>query len=526
MRNNDRLQSSNSSQQGSDIPWAKKVFDIQSGLKATLKGLNIDADVDPYLNNIVEKLQFNNEQSMLWTNLHIGRASAACVGAFAVLLESINQSRGGRRSKSINVDIRHAELITSSLFFSSINGSGYLKRTLRPSTYWLHRKMGVMKGLAFCRVNKTADGRWLHTHGGFNADPLQSVLQSTARKKSITKQVAKHNGFELEQAIADAGGIAAVHRTPQEWAEHPHGKQLMNVPVIELTKIADGAPQAFSYQAEGKPLAGINILDMTRVLAGPASTRLLSGYGADVLKVTGPHLPYIEFFSQLENSGKRSASLDLRDKQQFEKFNQLTSNSDVFVSSYQPGALEKLACGPEDLARKNPRGMVYVSISCYGSGPWEQRGGFETLAQAATGYADVHSQILDSEAPSFLPMSAPNDYLTAYKAAIGALAGLRARAIHGGSYHVKVSLAQTAMWTMAFGTRALPEKTQSFWDKFKPALLSTGPSTILVSNYLETIPSHFGDIRSFSSPIQFEGTNVVRQYPYPSVPFGTHAAEW
>ena len=84
-----------------------------------------------------------------------------------------------------------------------------------------------------------------------------------------------------------------------------------------------------------------------------------------------------------------------------------------------------------------------MSVDCYGhEGPWASRAGWEQLAQTATGMAHEHA---GTDAASIVP-AAVLDYTTGHLAALGTLVALARRAREGGSWHVRVSLARTAMW--------------------------------------------------------------------------------
>jgi crotonobetainyl-CoA:carnitine CoA-transferase CaiB-like acyl-CoA transferase len=48
-------------------------------------------------------------------------------------------------------------------------------------------------------------------------------------------------------------------------------------------------------------LAGVKVLEMCRVIAGPSIARILTEYGADVLKITSPYLSDVPWF-QVEGS--------------------------------------------------------------------------------------------------------------------------------------------------------------------------------------------------------------------------------
>ena len=96
----------------------------------------------------------------------------------------------------------------------------------------------------------------------------------------------------------------------------------------------------------------------------------------------------------------------------------------------------------EDVAKRRP-GIVYVSISAFShTGPWRNRRGFDSVVQAVSGIADEHTR---DGRPRFAPAN-PLDYTAGYLAAFGTMVALGRRAREGGSYHVRVSLAQAGRW--------------------------------------------------------------------------------
>src|SRR5262249_13358013 len=103
--------------------------------------------------------------------------------------------------------------------------------------------------------------------------------------------------------------------------------------------------------------------------------------------------------------------------------------------------LQARGLGPEDVAKLRP-GIVYVSLCAFShAGPWAGRRGFDSVVQNVSGIALENGK-------DGLPRATPNplDYATGYLAAFGALVGLTRRATEGGSYLVRVSLAQTGRW--------------------------------------------------------------------------------
>jgi crotonobetainyl-CoA:carnitine CoA-transferase CaiB-like acyl-CoA transferase len=210
--------------------------------------------------------------------------------------------------------------------------------------------------------------------------------------------------------------------------------------MIEIRRIGDAPAQSFSDAS--RPLSGVRVLDLTRVLAGPTGSRALAEHGADVLKVTSPHLVdsgLMEFDTGL---GKLSTHLDLRQPGDAGKLRELARSADVFCQSYRPGALADYGFGPESIASIRP-GVIYATLSAWGhGGVWGNRRGYDSVVQAATGMAYV-SRGLDR--PKFLPVAAI-DYLSGYSMALGVFAALMRRAVEGGSWLVRVSLARTGQW--------------------------------------------------------------------------------
>lgn len=179
--------------------------------------------------------------------------------------------------------------------------------------------------------------------------------------------------------------------------------------------------------------------------------RTLAEQGADVLHVSSPHLPTILLFEIDTGHGKRQASLELDEPEQLTTLLGLVRQCDVFSQGFQTGSLDRRGLGPEELATLRP-GIVYVSVNAYGHhGPWSERPGWEQLAQAATGVTCQQA----APVPQIAPV-AMSDYTTGYLGALGVLLALQRRATEGGSWHVQVSLARTAMWFQELGADLEP----------------------------------------------------------------------
>jgi crotonobetainyl-CoA:carnitine CoA-transferase CaiB-like acyl-CoA transferase len=146
------------------------------------------------------------------------------------------------------------------------------------------------------------------------------------------------------------------------------------------------------------PLAGITVLDVSTILAGPLACQILGDYGADVIKVEHPqrgdgmrgHGPSRDgtpiWWSEVSRN-KRHIGLYLGDPEGAEVFLEMTKRADVVVESFRPGTLERWGVGWEQLHAANP-GLILTRITGWGQvGPYADRPGFGTLAEAMSGFA-------------------------------------------------------------------------------------------------------------------------------------------
>jgi crotonobetainyl-CoA:carnitine CoA-transferase CaiB-like acyl-CoA transferase len=148
-----------------------------------------------------------------------------------------------------------------------------------------------------------------------------------------------------------------------------------------------------------------------------------------------------------------SAHLDLRQPQDLETLRGLVREADVFSQGYRPGTLGNRGLSPEELCRLRP-GLVYVSLCAFShQGPWASRRGFDTVVQTVSGITTRQAEVFpgaEAGQPEFYPVSAI-DYLTGYLMAFGAMTALSRRAREGGSWLVRISLAQTGHWLIGRG---------------------------------------------------------------------------
>lgn len=384
----------------------------------------------------LSQVVFTGADPVLPTRFRVGEAAAGAIGAVASAAAGLWQKRGGK-SQNIKVNVRHAA--------ASLTGFRHLRLDGRP----FPAAQGDVPTMAIYRCK---DGRWIHLHGALPhlRDGTLKILACENDRVAIAAAVKQWNSGELEDTLAQASQCGAILRTAQEWAAHDQGKSVSQEPLVAIERIGDAPPVPLPLA--DRPLSGVRVLDLTRILAGPTCARSLAEHGSEVLHISSPHLPSIPIFIPDTGHGKRAAFLHLPDPMDAEALRGLLATADVFSQGYRRGDMERLGFGPNVVAKLRP-GIIYVSINCYGhTGPWANRPGWEQLAQSCTGVALEHSgkTIDDALEPEVIP-AAPSDYCTGYLAALGVIAALQRRAEEGGSWHVKASLARTAMWFQSFG---------------------------------------------------------------------------
>ncbi len=371
---------------------------------------------------------------ILPTSFRIGESSAAALAAVGLAVSDLWESRTGRRQE-VSVDTRQAA--------ASLRSGKYMHLDSAAVSTERNAVMGVYPA---------KNGRWSYLHCNFpnHRAAALSVLGVPEDREAVTKAVAGWDALELEEAIIAAKGAGGMVRTMEEWAQHPQAAAIASLPLLEIVRIGDSPPEKLP---EGdRPLSGIRVLDLTRVLAGPTCARTLAEHGAEVMKITGAHLPNLGYQEYDTGHGKLSAHLDLREQKDLETLRGLVRESDVFSQGYRPGTLGTRGLSPEELAQLRP-GIVYVSLSAFGHvGPWASRRGFDTVVQTVSGITSRQGDLFPGSepGPQFYPVSAI-DYLTGYLMAFGALVALERRTQEGGSWLVRISLAQVGRWLVGHG---------------------------------------------------------------------------
>ncbi|MGA8481744.1 MAG: CoA transferase [Chthoniobacterales bacterium] len=281
----------------------------------------------------------------------------------------------------------------------------------------------------------------LHMNAPHHRDAALAVLNAEADEEAIARKVADWEGSDLETAVVNAGGCAAAIRSVAEWKAHPQGQAVGTEPLLHNRTMQYGSRNDWTGSRH-RPLEGLKVLDLTRVLAGPVATRLLAGFGAEVLRIDPPW--WDEPVVVLEVAlGKRCARLDLRQPADRELFKRLLSEADVLVHGYRPDALARLGFDA-DHRRKICPGLVDVTLDAYGwAGPWKGRRGFDSLVQMSSGIAEAGMRQLSKNRPTPLPVQAL-DHSVGYFLAAAAIRGLINRFKTGAGFEARTSLVRMA----------------------------------------------------------------------------------
>ncbi len=434
---------------------------------------------------------------ILPTPFRIGSAAAASLAAVGVAVSDLWELRTGRRQE-IKINARRAA--------ASLRSSRYLTLNGKPAA----GERNAVRG-----VYPAQKGRWSYLHCNFpnHREAALRVLGVAEDRNEVRQAVSQWDAQELEEAIIAAGGAGGMVRTMQEWAQHPQSAAVASLPLLEIDKIGDAPPEPLP--AGRRPLSGLRVLDLTRVLAGPTCARTLAEHGADVMKIAGPHLLFNAGQEHDTGHGKLSAHLDLRQPPDVATLLELARESDIFSQGYRPGALAQRGLAPEDLARVRP-GIIYVSLCAFGRvGPWAERRGFDTVVQTVSGITHRQGELFPGvePGPQFYPVSAI-DYLTGYLMAFGALTALARRVREGGSWLVRLSLAQTGRWLVGQGQ--VPEG--------ELADIPADFTAAEIDRWTTTSAAPDGSLRHLAPVVELSETPPY--WARPAAPLGYHEPVW
>ncbi len=192
------------------------------------------------------------------------------------------------------------------------------------------------------------------------------------------------------------------------------------------------------------PLQGLRVIDAGTMIAGPLAGCLLADFGADVIKIEHPRYGdpmrqwapiknEVSLWWKVTARNKRLITLDLGHPRGQDLFRQLVGQADILIENFRPGTMEKWGLGYEVLSQINPR-LVMVRVSGYGQGgPYRDRPGYGTIAEAITG---IPSFTGFPDKPPTLSAWPLADSVAAVFAALGAMFAIHYRDVHKGEGQV------------------------------------------------------------------------------------------
>jgi len=187
------------------------------------------------------------------------------------------------------------------------------------------------------------------------------------------------------------------------------------------------------------PLDGLRVLDIGTLFPAPLCAAMLGDLGADVIKVEPPGGDSLRSVGAkvdghslgwaVVGRNKRSITLDLNQPRGQALLHRLVERADLVVENLPERSLERWHCTYAELAARNPR-LVVVSLSCFGrSGPYAERAGNGTLAEAFGGLTQMTGE---RDGPPLLTSLPIGDVLAAIFGVLGALAACYQRDARGG----------------------------------------------------------------------------------------------
>jgi crotonobetainyl-CoA:carnitine CoA-transferase CaiB-like acyl-CoA transferase len=432
------------------------------------------------------------EEPQLPSSFRVAAAAQASIAAAGLVAAQLWRLRSGQ-SQHVTVDMRHAIV--------ECRSERYLRVDDKPSD---------MAWDAIAGIYKTRDRRLVRLHTNFrhHRDAVCKVLNCKPEREDVQAALMQWDGEAFETAAYAGGCAVALMRSCEEWSALPHARALAELPLISIEKIGEAGPKP--WPAGDRPLTGLRVLDLSRVIAGPVAGRTLAAHGADVLLISGPDLPAIPWLAIDTGRGKLTGFVELKSEHGRDRLRDLLASADIFSQGYRPHSIAALGFSPQDAARISP-GIVYVSLSAYGhSGPWAERRGYDSLVQTATGFNHAEGQAAGVDGPKELPVQML-DHASGYLMAFGAMMARARQSREGGSWHVRVSLAQTGRWLWNLGRVADGLKTEDLRGE-------------AVQPFIEDTASGFGPLRAIRHSAALSATPAF--WARPAMPLGSHRPQW
>lgn len=203
-------------------------------------------------------------------------------------------------------------------------------------------------------------------------------------------------------------------------------------------------------------LAGVRVIEIGQYTTAPLVGKHLAALGAEVIKVEplegevarnwSPGQDGLSYFFALNNTDKKSISLDLKQASHLRYLEALLATSDVLVENLRPGALARLGLDRPSLKNINPA-LIYCSISGFGiESAYPTRPAFDTVIQAMSGLMDL---TCDRDGFPVKAGASAADILGGQAALFAIVAELAERSECKGRF-IEISMQDVAAWSCLF----------------------------------------------------------------------------
>lgn len=198
---------------------------------------------------------------------------------------------------------------------------------------------------------------------------------------------------------------------------------------------------------------GVRVLDVSTLLAGPIAATLLADYGAEVIKVEHPRGDDLRSWGEKKDGlsmwwkvysrNKKLISVDLNHEEGRKVILKLVANTDVLIENFRPGRMDHWGLSYETLSSVNPR-LIEVSVTGFGqTGPYKDRPGFGTIAEAMSGFANING---NSDGSPTLPPMPLADGVAGITASFAIAGSLFRRERSGEGERIDLALYEPLMW--------------------------------------------------------------------------------
>ncbi|MGV9713920.1 CoA transferase [Gordonia sp. NPDC003424] len=416
-----------------ETPATDNAFDISGELDGVLAGIGMSAA------DTGGSISFLGADPVVSSTLRLGGSATIALAAKSAAVAKLWRLRTGE-GQDIAVDLRTAPHRLCPFYdrkWELLNG------------YPAGTPSNPSNALGF-RFYRTGDGRWMMPLNPYPKIKVgaQKLLGVPDDEAAVADAIATWKGAELEAAGAEAGVVMPMLRTVPEVLAEPHYRDVLaDMPLVEITKIADGDP--IPLPANGDlPLDGVRALGMGHVIAGAGVGRALALHGADTLNVWRPNELEHDATYVSANVGVRSTTLSPYTEEGAQHIRRLLGGADIFYANRRPGYLADIGLSPEEAAADH-RGLIYATASLNGeTGPWSSWVGFDQTAGSLAGMMLLEG---GGEKPKLPPILVVNDYIVSWLMTAGIVEALTRRARDGGSYKVHVSLTRAALWIVGMG---------------------------------------------------------------------------